>query len=94
MDVTKETQVWSYPRLPVLEDFKTGELATTKIPEKLPIPNEILNFVYGSESAEIGQWKQLKLLTYLQELQGWDVEYCVCGTHMVKKQQLNREIIE
>jgi len=84
----------NFLRLPILEDFTTGELANVKIPNYPPLPKEIIKFVNGDNEMEMDKTQQLKLLTFLHEINGWDIEYCDCGMHMVRRQKIEAKIVE
>lgn len=76
----------------MLEDFEEGgKLFGVYIPDYLPIPKEIMEFIFGDPDWKPTYSEQLKLLTLLQAIKGWDVEYCDCGAHMVKRKKIENE---
>ena len=76
-------EILLYPRFIHRSTILTGELSKVAIPDHLPLPTEVLNFVYGN-NIEPPLQEQLMILTRLQELKGWNVEYCKCG-HMLQR---------
>ena len=82
------------PKLPTLDDFLNGELVGVTIPDYLPIPKEILKFMFGRDnSATLSHRNHLRILTHLQELVGWDVVYCGCGSHMIQRKKIEYNIV-
>ena len=74
---------------PLLPDTY-GMFAHTRLPYTLPIPKDILEYMYGENHEVLGVKGELKLLQRLHELSGTDVDICPnCDSHLIDPYSFN-----
>jgi hypothetical protein len=72
-------------------DFsRYGMFAHRRLPYTLPIPEDILEYMYGENHEVLGVKGELKLLQRLHELSGTDVDICPnCDSHLIDPYSFN-----
>ena len=81
------------PRWPVKEDYQLGgELFGVSIPYCLPLPSKRVKFIYGT-SNQINQSRVewLRVITRLNNGNGWNIYFCDCCDYIKLKQQEEEE---
>ena len=76
-------------------DFtKGGRFEHIELPFFIPIPEEILNYIFGPDHGPIHYRTAMKILKSLHEMKGQDINYCGCGRHIMSKRTIPIDIPE
>ena len=83
------------PKWPTKRDYKQGgQLYGVSIPYYFPIPQEFVQFIYGTNKIEQSKIEWLKVITRLNSDNGFDVFFCDCCDWVKTKLQVNKHYLK